>query len=361
MRSLVVTTSGPIVDKENYVAASLTVDGTRYSGRMRGRGNYTWLLPKKPYKVKLDKSTAMFGFPASKDWALLANMLDESAMRTAIAFEIGRRLGRWTPRSVFCELTLNGSYEGVYQFIESVEVQSGRLEIREMKAGDVLGLNLTGPYVLEQDAYFTDPGWITPLGGVISYDVPDVVGVSQQEAYIQNWINGFERLLVTGDVAWLQYAELTSWADWYLLQELTKNLDSQWFKSCKFYKDQGHPGKAVLWPPWDFDMSIGAWSSGPIEPTGWWTREITDFRNNWLHYAALSPVFIGVARSRWHDLFLPAMADIGDFITALSADLADALGRDRARWFNHARAPYHDTGYLNTWLSRRRDWMTANL
>lgn len=361
MRDLQITTSGPIVDKVNYVTASLTVDSVTYPARMRGRGNYTWFLPKKPYKVKLDKSTAMFDFPKSRDWALLANMLDESNIRTAVAFEIGRRIGRWAPRSVFCEVTLNASYQGLYQFIESVEVQAGRLEIREMSASDTAGAALTGPYVLEQDAYFVDPGWITPLGNEMNYDVPDVVGVRQQEAYIQAWINSFERLLVTGDVAWLQYADLASWADWYLLQELTKNYDGQWYNSCKFYKDQGEPGRVVLWPPWDFDQSSGGWGAQQIPRSGWWTRVQRDQRNNWLAYAVKSPVFVGLLKHRWNTVFLPALSGLDTYIATLAEDLREAQVRDRARWFGRPPALHHNASFISSWLQVRTGWLTTNL
>lgn len=343
MRDLQITTSDPIVDKVSYVTASLTVDSVTYQARMRGRGNYTWFLPKKPYRVKLDKSTAMFGFPKSRDWALLANMLDESNIRTALAYEIGRRIGRWAPRSVFCEVTLNGSYQGLYQFIESVEVQPGRLEIRKMSTNDTLGAVLTGPYVLEQDAYFVDPGWITPLGSEVNYDVPDVVGVPPQEAYIQNWINSFERLLVTGDVAWLQYADLPSWADWYLLQELTE------------------PGRVVLWPPWDFDQSLGGWGAQQIPRSGWWTRLKRDQRNNWLMYAVRSPVFVGLLNHRWKTIFLPALADLDTYITALAEELREAQARDRAKWFGRPPALHHTAPSISSWLQARTGWLTTNL
>jgi hypothetical protein len=370
VRSLAITTSGPILDKENYVVASLNLDGAIHPARMRGRGNYTWTLPKKPYKVKLDKSTAIVaGTAKSKDWALLANLLDESNMRTAIVFEIARSLHvdrtaptRWAPRSDFCEVTLNGTLQGLYQLIESVDVQAGRVDIREMSADDTLGAALTGPYLLEQDTYFTDPGWITPLGGHITYDVPDVVGVPSQEAYIQNWINSFERLLITGDVAWLQYADLTSWADWYLIQELTKNYDSQWRHSCKFYKDQGHPGKVVLWPPWDFDLSLGAYMGTPIGPTDWLTRDVhVESLNSWIHFATLSPVFMGIVRSRWNEQFLPVLSRINSFISALSADISAARERDRAVWFTQPRPDHHKTDYIISWLGQRRAWLSARL
>jgi hypothetical protein len=56
----------PIVskDKKDYVNCTLIIDSEKEewnytgTGRIRGRGNSTWLwYPKKPYRIKLDKKS----------------------------------------------------------------------------------------------------------------------------------------------------------------------------------------------------------------------------------------------------------------------------------------------------------------
>ena len=44
--------------------------------KIRGRGNSTWFAPKKPYRIKLDKKTDLFGMGNNKDYVLLANYYD---------------------------------------------------------------------------------------------------------------------------------------------------------------------------------------------------------------------------------------------------------------------------------------------
>lgn len=74
----------PIVSKEVYLNATYRLDPMGVEGiealgteaeplpmQIRGRGHSSWKGPKKPYKIKLAKKTAMMGMPQNKHWALL--------------------------------------------------------------------------------------------------------------------------------------------------------------------------------------------------------------------------------------------------------------------------------------------------
>ncbi len=86
----------PIDSKENYVHASFVIKEdiiTRSSGvvfadsvYVKGRGNYTWNHPKKPYRLKFDKKVSLLGEPKDKSWVLLANYTDRTFLRNYIAF-----------------------------------------------------------------------------------------------------------------------------------------------------------------------------------------------------------------------------------------------------------------------------------
>lgn len=73
------TEGGASIDsKDKYVNATFRfVDPSKFwsdryeieaTGRIRGRGNTTWGMPKKPYRVKLDEKTEPFGLYGNKDW-----------------------------------------------------------------------------------------------------------------------------------------------------------------------------------------------------------------------------------------------------------------------------------------------------
>ena len=64
-----------VKSKEEYIDCTITISGTEideYSAGIRGRGNSTWGLPKKPYRIKFDEKVSVFGEAKNKSWVLLA-------------------------------------------------------------------------------------------------------------------------------------------------------------------------------------------------------------------------------------------------------------------------------------------------
>ncbi|MBO5371207.1 MAG: CotH kinase family protein, partial [Lachnospiraceae bacterium] len=131
-----------IVSKEDYLNGELKIQGnasyntentTLYDGIMeiRGRGNTTWGYPKKPYKIKLDEKTDLFGFGSNKHWVLLANYTDEAHMRNMLSYDLAGKMGMPYMQSVHVDLILNGEYKGTYQFCEQVKISKARVNIHD--------------------------------------------------------------------------------------------------------------------------------------------------------------------------------------------------------------------------------------
>ena len=55
--------SAPVNNKEDWIAATLSLEGADYACSVRGRGNSTWEFPKKPYAIKLEKKASLLGMP----------------------------------------------------------------------------------------------------------------------------------------------------------------------------------------------------------------------------------------------------------------------------------------------------------
>ncbi len=119
-----------ITSKDDYYDATMKITGNseddlQYDGEteIKGRGNSTWGFDKKPYKLKLDKSTDLFGMGKNKHWVLLANYLDVSLMRNAVASDFAAAIGGIQyQKSVWVELVVNGEYYGNYQLVEHVRI-----------------------------------------------------------------------------------------------------------------------------------------------------------------------------------------------------------------------------------------------
>ena len=85
-----------IVSKEEYLSGSFKLVEnvrTRSAGdiveagvNIKGRGNSTWALPQKPYRLKFNEKVSLLDEPADKSWVLLANYYDKTQLRNQLAF-----------------------------------------------------------------------------------------------------------------------------------------------------------------------------------------------------------------------------------------------------------------------------------
>ena len=109
-----------VTDHDNYKYCRIVMvngaDTTHFgSVRLRGRGNTTWTLPKKPYRIKFPKKTRLLGEgeAKAKDWVLLANAGDKLLLRNALAACVGALMQMpFNPCFQFVACYLNGRYDG---------------------------------------------------------------------------------------------------------------------------------------------------------------------------------------------------------------------------------------------------------
>ena len=106
---------------------------------IKGRGNSTWNLPKKPYNIKLEKKNAVLGMAESKHWTLLANAYyDRTQLHNCVAFEVARKTDfKWVQSGEYVELILNGEDNGLYYLCEKPRAEKNRINIKELKPTDI--------------------------------------------------------------------------------------------------------------------------------------------------------------------------------------------------------------------------------
>lgn len=145
--------------------------------KIHTRGNTTAYQSKKPYKLKLDKKTAMFGLDGkdadnkdikSKHWVLLANAQDESLLRNKVAYDFANEAGSLGMKCEWVDVVMNGQYVGNYLFGQHVRADEGRVEVFEWDTGKVAenaqiaDPSLTDDDVDELDGQLEkDCNWIT--------------------------------------------------------------------------------------------------------------------------------------------------------------------------------------------------------
>ena len=254
-----------IESKETYLTCLIDISNTESayalsseSARIRGRGNSTWGMPKKPYKIKFDSKVNLFGFGKAKEYTLIANYCDKSLSRNFFALEIANMIGiDGTSSAQPINLYLNGTYQGVYLLCEQNEAGTNRVNI------DTSLDQVDTGYLLELDAYAVNEG-IENIDYFLINSVPYAIkepSTSKEEftqehvSFIKDYLTDVYNSLGQDsyeDIA--SQMDMESFAKCYIVHELFSCVDIG-YSSFYMYKVGG--GKLYAGPVWDFDISSG--------------------------------------------------------------------------------------------------------
>ena len=225
-----------ITSKDEYISATISIDGSRNfqelaqtNIRIRGRGNSTWEThPKKPYQIRFNDKTSILGMPEDRRWLLLAEYSDKSMMRNKVVHVLA--LGSstnlvWTPTSEYAEVYLNGEYNGTYNISQKVEQTANRLDIGDQG------------FLLEIDQMFrlkADDVYFRSEQFLLNIKEPNVAENDDNYNFIETYISDFENALYGSNfknltTGYAKYIVVDSVVDWYLINEITKNVDSKFF------------------------------------------------------------------------------------------------------------------------------------
>lgn len=290
----------------------------------------------------------LLGMPVENDWVLYAPYNDKSLIRNVLTYELGSRMGRYASRWRFCEVFMNGNYQGVYVFLERIKRDTSRVNIASLKPQDVSGAELTGGYICSID-WADDGGWYSqfppdptqPQNNHVFFQYVEPADDEiqpQQRAYIASFVDSFERALYSPTFAdpvsgWRKYAGEGSFIDFFLMNELSKNVDG-YRLSTFFYKEKITDGnKLHMGPLWDFNL---AWRNADYcgnNLPGGWAYQFTDYCQwdmpNWWRRLMQDPAFKNRLKCRWlelRDSVLSNAAILG-FIDSTAARLEQAQQR----------------------------------
>ena len=376
------TKGKPILDKSNYVDGTISisdpeglysdVDEFKADMGIRGRGNSTWSFPKKPWKVKLDEKASLLGMPADKEWALLANYSDRTLVRNIVAMKLSEICGfSWTPRMRSVEVYLNNEYQGVYTLCEHKKVSKDRVDIEVVGENDNSGDALTGGYYLEiEEQQDETTCWWTSMGVPMMFSDPEEP-TDAQLAYVKGLFESFEQALWAKNFSetsgYPKYIDVDSFIDYYIVQELTKNIDGNLRKSSFITKERGK--KMEMYHLWDFDLTLGncGYFSGGVGngPENFWIKI-----DKWYPHLFNDPAFVEKVQKRWNEL-MPEFSKIPEFIDEQTLNLAKAQERNFKVWsiwesvdwvnFPSLGSYEKEVEYLKKFYTERLQWLDREL
>ena len=358
-----------IKSKEEYVDCTVSISGTEienYEAGIRGRGNSTWGLPKKPYRIKFDEKVSLFGEEKNKSWVLLALYGDYSAVKDKLAFTMADAIGTnsFVPSYHYVELYLNGKYNGLYLLTDQVDENSGRTGVKEKFSAD----DVEVPFLVELDAYAPDEGvegvdWFKIDGSYFAIKYPEVDERYTQEQfdYIKQYITDVDNACKEGNLEVLaQLVDIDSFIDYYLVQEVMGQAEINW-KSV--YMSKTKDGLMKMGPIWDFDWSAMGSSIGKHRDINKDRIEEYYSDNNWFdRMIRNSPEFKVLVSDRFEEIKSTLLAVIDDAREEYSI-LKPYYLRNHLRW-HWFRVWANQEEYYNEvldWVTKRIEWMDTVL
>ena len=373
--------------------ARTKLDGpATYSSRLgiKVRGRSTRNQPKPSYTLELwgdtddDAPYGLLGMPADGDWVLYAPYtFDRALLRNAFIYELSNRIGRYAPRTRFCEVFVvtgsdaltRASYVGVYSLTERISRGPQRVPIQKLSTSQITEPTITGGYIVQIDAPDELDEAFQAAGTTFVYVQPKADDiVPEQTEYIESYLDSWQRAISATDgkdaMTGKPYTELmdsAAFIDHHILNMLAKNPDA-FELSSYMYKDRG--GALFAGPIWDFDISMGghdAWGDRTLDPTHWGPGS-SDSNFGRAHYGELfeHSEFTAAYWARWKALLAGHFnsAEFHTLIESMKASLAEAEARNRARWpeAGPRNGSYDDeVEFLEQWLDQRLTWLKANV
>lgn len=247
---------------------------------IKGRGNSTWELEKKPYFLKLAKKSGLCGLEPDKKWLLIANAGEATKIANKLFYDFSKDAGLpYSTDSAWADLYINGEYRGNYLVCEKIDVGMNRIDIDDLERENALTYesyepyaeasirgyltdlsdnppDISGGYIIEKDVTIENSpcGFVTDDKNSFVITSPDNASM-EETAYIRDIFQNIGNLLNQQNAQVLQYIDTDSFARRFLIEETALNSDA-FITSCYFFKRRGDD-KIYAGPIWDFDSVLG--------------------------------------------------------------------------------------------------------
>ncbi|TQN47907.1 hydrophobic W protein [Humibacillus xanthopallidus] len=364
--------------KDNSVGATVNlVDGanppnpaytiTDAPATIKGRGNFTWTLDKKPYQIKFKTAVGPLGMETTRTWVLLADHTDPSLMRNKLSYDLARALDLpYSPESRFVDVKITdvgGEHIlGNYLLTEKVEVGPTRVALTDPQANIV---ELDQNYGTAEPFYFTAA---TSKRIFTLKDAPGGVGATLTAdqaagwASTQSYINSFEAALYAPTPDWTKISsmiDVDSFLKTYFVHEVAENYDFN--RSSMYFYKNGPSDKLHAGPVWDFDLSLGNFSaqSWGGDPTSDYVKTTTYLRakvHNWYEQLMLNPQFVAQANALYTSTVRSKVTALKAQIDTLKPELEASAERNFQIWAGSRG--YGPTTYSNG-VTALKSWTTS--
>ena len=374
-----------ITDKPNVYLGKTGIE-------FRGSTSQTF-FPKKPYGLELwvdstqiSRKVALLGMPQESDWVLNTSYNDKTFMRDVLAYDLANRMGRYATRTRYCEMMINGNYEGIYILMEKIKKDKNRVDISTLKATDNTGDDVTGGYILKIDKTEGTKSrlWNTELTVnskkyiiPIQIEYPKLADITEQQyTYIKNYVTDFETSLKADNfqsptAKWRSMSDIDSFVDYFIHTEMVKNVDG-YRLSTYFYKEKDSKGgKLKMGPAWDYNLSFGNADYAEGYKTSGFQYKENDLlipANDtyflapfWWEKLVSDSTFAKKVASRWKNLRSSVLSPdrIDKWMDSTATILQPITVRNFSRWQGVLGTKVWPNYYVGNTYQQEVDWMKS--
>lgn len=229
--------------------------------QIRVRGNSSRRFHKVGYLFKFtdkngdDKSYEVMEMEKDSTWVLHGPFLDKTLMRNYMWYNLSGQIMEWAPDVRFCEVFLNGDYQGVYVMTEQISLGEGRVEMTEYD-----GRSSISSYIVCVDREsindvdyldnFTE--YTRRMRSKVEVKYPGARKLTPEITdYISRDFSKFEKSLYSYDYTSRRYGyrsfiDADNFVDYFIINEVTQNTDAGLF-STYLYKDISGKLKMCVW------------------------------------------------------------------------------------------------------------------
>lgn len=247
--------------------------------QIRVRGNSSREFDKPNYLIELENADGtnnpqeLLGMEAHHEWALHGPFLDKTLIRNYMWYNISGQIMEYAPNVRFCEVVLNGEYQGLYLLTEIIT--SGKENARIGLEVNKKDNNFSG-YIIRLDRSTDDTQSIFPFS---RYSLRTLMGIEiiypgrlnmtdEIKENIKNDFSFFEKTLYSYDFdnqkyGYEEFIDVDSFVDYFIITELTCNYDSGWL-STYMYKDIDGKFKMCVW---DFNSACNMYQDNYVDPS----------------------------------------------------------------------------------------------
>lgn len=349
-----------IVDEEGTVTCDFLLldegDSVESKATVRYRGNSSRWFEKKSYSIHLvdengmENAQELAGMATHNEWVLNGPFLDKTMIRNYLCMNISGEIMDYAPNVRFCELVLDGEYQGLYLLMESITRGDGRLDLTKPDAHSTVT-----SYVVHLERESDQTRGIHTFG-YYSYKTGNSIfevrypgletATAQRLNYIEEDISYIEKILYSYDfksdyVNYEDYIDVNAFAQYFIINEFFGNLDAGNYSTYYYKNARGKLQPCV----WDFNNACNNYADKVSGVDGFTMTHAV-----WYEQLIKDPEFVKTVVDTYKKLRTGVLSDeyLQDYIDDTVIWLDDEVEKNYSKW-------------SHVWDPESQDWFTQEM